>query len=100
MGELMMIAGLLLMGFGIAQIYTGRAQKELAPFIPDLAAGGGSPESIATFRERRDGVLARNGITDPKKARALTNFARIIARRRITPAQNELVSDLLKQGRL
>ena len=100
MFDLMIVVGLALMGFGIAQMYTGRVQKELAPFIPDLAAGGGSPQSIAIFRERRDAVLARNGVTDPKKARALTNFARLIARGRITPAQNELLSDLIKQGRV
>ena len=100
MGELMIIAGLLLMGFGFLQIYTGRTQKEIAPLIPDLAAGNGSPASIAAFQERRAVVFARHGVTDPKKQRALTNFARIIARRQITPARNELVMDLLKQGRV
>lgn len=100
MGELMIIAGLVLLGFGWAQIFTGKVQKEIAPLIPDLAAGNGSPASIAAFRERRAAVFARHGVVDAKKQRALTNFARIIARRRITPAQNELVTDLLKQGRL
>ncbi len=100
MGEIMIIAGLILLGFGYVQIYNGKVQREIAPFVPDLAAGNGSPASIALFRERSEVIFARHGVTDPKKKRALTNYARFIAKRNISPAQNELVTELLKQNRL
>ena len=39
---LMIVGGLLLMALGAFQIRFGAVQKELAPFIPELAADSGS----------------------------------------------------------
>ena len=100
MGIIMVVVGLVILGFAMFSIRGGAVQKELATFIPELAAGNGSAASIATFRERSEAVFARHGVTDPKKKRALTNYARIIAKKRITPAQNEMLTDMLKQDRL
>ena len=98
MGIIMVVLGLILLGFAVVQIRGGVVQKELATFIPELAAGNGSADSIASFQERREVVFLRHGVTDAKKKQALTNYARIIAKGKVTPAQNEMLLDLLKRG--
>ena len=45
-------------------------------------------------------MFARHNVTSLKKKRALTGYARMIARKDLTPEQNQRVTDMLKQHRM
>ncbi len=89
MGLWMIVAGLILLAAGWYQIRMGKVQNEIAPFIPQLAAGVDDPAAVARFKAQSESVFQAHNVVDPKRKRALANYARL--------DQNVAVRTLLSQ---